>query len=118
MSESGEQWTVYFYRDPRGNCPVQDYLAGLPPDERATVWHQLRLLRQFGTRLHRPYAARVTGHKPLWELRPQPNRVLYFAASGRRFVVLHACRKKGRKLELRDIETAERRMHDFLEGER
>ena len=118
MSESEEQWTIEFYVDARGNCPVQDYLGGLPPKKRARVWHYLRLLRESGTRLHRPYAAPVTGHKPLWELRPTPYRVLYFAVSGRRFIMLHALRKKRQELEPGDIEMAERRMDQVLEREK
>jgi len=41
--------------------------------------------------------------------------LLYFACIGRRFVILHGFRKQTRKTPAREIETAERRMADFLE---
>lgn len=117
MTAQEPEWTIEFYVDARGKSEVADFIDGLPVSERAKIRHYLRLLRDFGTRLGEPYAKAVQGHKPLWELRPQPNRILYFAHRGRRFVMLHAFRKKGRKLIPRDIAQAETRMADFLERE-
>ena len=45
-------------------------------------------------------------------------RLFYFAYTGRQFIILHAFRKKGQKTPRKEIETAERRMKRFLEGER
>lgn len=78
----------------------------------------LDLLREFGVLLRMPYAREIKGHKPLWELRPQPIRLIYFAHTGRRFIILHALRKKTRKLKTKDIGKAERRMEEFSERER
>jgi phage-related protein len=115
MTEPEPEWRVEFYTDARGNSPVLEFIDGLPAIEQARVRDVLRLLREMGTRLGMPYARAVTGHKPLWELRPQPNRLLYFAHTGRRFVILHGLCKKGRKLPRRDIATAERRMNEEME---
>jgi phage-related protein len=115
MSAPEPQWRVEFYTDARGKSPVLEFIDGLPATEQARVRNVLRLLREMGTRLGMPYARAVTGHKPLWELRPQPNWLLYFAHTGRRFVIVHGLRKKGRKLPRRDIATAERRMNEVTE---
>lgn len=85
--------------------------------ERAEVRNALRLLQEFGPVLGMPHARPVTGHRKLWELRAGPIRLFYFAHIGQRFVILHAFRKKSQKTPAREINTAERRMANFLERE-
>ena len=111
-------WSVEFYVDRRGHSPIAEWLDGLPSKERAKAARFLRLLAELGTHMPSEHAAPLTGHAPIWELRPLPNRLLYFAYAGRRFIILHGFRKKGRKTRRSDIEIAERRLADFLEGER
>lgn len=41
-----------------------------------------------------PQARPLTAHKPLWELRPMPNRLIHVAISGKQLVFLHAFREK------------------------
>ena len=94
-----------------------EFIAGLPKKEQAAVAHHLDLLRQLGILLSFPYASKVTGHDDLWELRPKPNRLLYFAHTGRQFVILHAFRKESTKAMQREIKIAKRRMERFLEGD-
>jgi len=48
----------------------------------------------------------------------QQHRTLYFAATGRRFVLLHAFTKKTQKTPPGEIDIAERRLADFEERER
>jgi phage-related protein len=50
----------------------------------------------------------------LYELRPGNNRVFFFYYKDKRFVLLHGFRKKGRKTPLHEIETARKRMEDFI----
>lgn len=118
MSTESSNWTIEFYADARGKSDVLEFLNGLQSRERAKVRNHLRLLREFGAKLGMPHARPLTGHKPLWELRPGSIRCLYFAHTDRRFIVLHAFRKKGRKTPQRHITTAERRMIELLEEEK
>jgi len=97
---------------------VEEFLDELQPGEQAKAERYLELLCQSGVRLDMPHAKSLKGRKPLRELRPLPIRLLYFAHTGRRFVILHAFRKKSRKTPKREIATAERRLAEFLEGER
>jgi len=118
MTREPLSWTIEFFTTVRGTSPVLEYLDGLQAGERAKVHYHLRLLREFGINLREPYASPLEGHRPLWELKPGPIRLLYFAHKGRRFIILHAFRKKGQKTPRRHIKTAERRMAEFLEGEK
>jgi phage-related protein len=118
MTANEPEWTIEFYTDARGKSEPVEFINGLQKTDRAKVRHYLRLLRLDPITIDRRYAKPVTAHKPLWELRPQPYRLLYFAHTGRRLIILHAFRKKGRRLKAVDIDTAERRMEDFLQRER
>lgn len=114
---SSTAWTIEFYVDSRGRCPVAEFLDALPRDERAEVRNVLRLLQEFGTMLGMPHARPITGHRKLWELRAGPNRLLYVASINRQFFILHGFRKKTQKTPGREIVVAERRMIDLQERE-
>ena len=109
------EWAVEFYTDARGNSPVEEFLQSLSKRERTEAARAMGLLREFGLLLGMPHARPVGG---LWELRAGAGRIFYFAHTGRRFILLHAYRKKGRKTPKREIETAQRRWADFVERER
>lgn len=112
------EWIVRFYRDSRGREPIAEWLDGLPTKERAKVERHLDLLRQFGTNMPGEHARALTGRRPLWELLPHPNRLLYVVHTGRQFIVLHGFRKKSQKTPREHIDRALRRWEDFLEREK
>ena len=63
-----------------------------------------------------PYARSI--RDKVWELRTTgrtQHRILYFATSGKRLVLLHAFTKKTGKTPSAEIETALRRMSDYRE---
>ena len=110
------QWRLEFYVDAHGQHPVEAFIAQLSPKETAQALRDLDLLKEFGNQLREPYACYVQGD--LWELRPGANRLFYFLCKGRRIIVLHAYRKKRQKAPPREIATALRRMHDWVERNR
>jgi len=118
MATKPPGWTIEFYTDVRGKSPVLEYINELPDRERARVRNHLRLLQEFETKLGMPHARSLTEHKPLWELRAGAIRLFYFAHTGRRFIILHGFRKKGRKTPQRHIAAAERHKANFLEEEK
>jgi len=110
------EWTLVYYRTANGRSPVQEYLEQLDLEAAARVRFDLDLLESFGLSLGAPYVRSIRGK--LWELRTTghtQHRVLYFAASGRRLVLLHAFSKKTQKTPRSDIEIALRRMVDYQE---
>ena len=111
--ESG--WSVEFYTDARGKTPALEFLRSLSSKDRASLLRAIDLLKEFGVALGLPHARPIEG---LWELRGGSGRLFYFAHTGRRIVILHGYRKKGRKAPEREIRTAQRRWADFLEREK
>ncbi|MBI2909636.1 MAG: type II toxin-antitoxin system RelE/ParE family toxin [Chloroflexi bacterium] len=109
-------WELVFYETIAGQRPVQDYLNDLSDNERAKVTFHLDLLSAFGLGLGAPHVRGIRGK--LWELRATghtQHRIFYFAASGRRLVLLHAFTKKTPRTPPAEIHTAARRMDDYLE---
>ncbi len=110
------QWQVVFYTDEQGKEPVKDFILKQSNSARAEIIHVLELLYKFGLNLNNPFVAHVKGK--LWELRIKHStdyyRIFYFAFTGKQFVLLHAIKKKQRKLRKRDIELAEYRMNKHI----
>jgi len=105
-------WQIVFYRDKDGNEPVKDFILEQPDGAIGEILHVFDLLYRFDLSLGLPYVEKVQGK--IWSLRIKHSsdyyRVLYFAFSGKKFILLHAVKKKSDKLQKRDIELAIDRM--------
>lgn len=113
------EWAVEYYRDVKGGQPVRDFIHSLPDQAQAKVYRTIKLLKDYGVLLKEPYTKQIRGK--IRELRIADNkgavRILYFTVTGRRLILLHGFIKKTDKIPEREIETAEKRMFDFLERE-
>lgn len=112
-------WQVIFYKTSVGESPVRQYIVATEPEEGSKITHNLGVLESHGLKLGFPHVSHLRG--AIWELRIRAreyHRVLYFAASGRRFVLLHAFSKKTKKTPEREIQIAEERWADFLRRDR
>ena len=107
-------WQAVFYRDGNGWEPVKDFILEQPDGAIGEIIHVFDLLHRFGLSLGKPYVEKVQGN--IWELRIKHSsdyyRILYFAYSGKKFILLHGIKKKTDKLRNTDIEIAIKRMKD------
>ncbi len=107
---------VEFYESESGRCPVREFLDHLKesdPDDFAIVLAGLAKLGN--SRYHREPLSKALGDG-LLELRhvgKLNSRVLWCFMKGRRIVVVHGIRNKGRAIPARDIVTARERMRDW-----
>src|ERR1700694_2642859 len=103
------RWTVELFVDSRGREVVSDWLHGLGDKDRARVARAIGVLAEHGTLLGMPYSRHISGK--LFELRiasgRRDYRVLYFAAVGRRFVLLHGFSKQTDKTPALELARAE-----------
>jgi phage-related protein len=110
------QWNVVFYQDARGRKPVDDWISELAEREQARIFKTIELLEKYGVRLTMPHCRQVRGK--IWELRiaagRRDYRILYAAAPGRQFVLLHGFSKKTDKTPPGDWAMAEVRFADYL----
>jgi phage-related protein len=109
-------YRIIFYTSDRGDSPIDDFLDALDLKSRAKVAAHVSLLEECGPNLKRPHADVV--RRKIRELRIRHGsnqyRILYFFQLREEIVLLHGIQKKTRQLKERDIELAERRMHDWM----
>lgn len=92
---------------------AQREISALSHDLQARFLHVSEMLEELGpSRVGEPHVKKLRGK--LWEMRMRGRdgiaRAIYFAAMGRRLVVVRAFVKKTRKTPDREIELATRRM--------
>ena len=110
-------YSIHFYIDDRGGVPVRSFIKDFNMKSRAKIGRYLALLEEHGSDLPRPYADHVRGK--IRELRVKTSdgniRIFYFFFIERNIILLHAFRKKTQELPEREINQAERNMHNFME---
>lgn len=108
-------WHIEIYKDAQGRQPVVEWLESLGVKHEARVRQTIGLLATFGLTLAEPYCRHLRGK--IWELRTSVGRleyrVLYFAATGRTFVLLHGFTKATKKTPYRAIAIAEASAADW-----
>lgn len=105
---------VVFYSTPGGNAPAWDWLRGLPAADRRAIGEDLRAV-QWRWPLGMPLVRKMG--KDLWELRstiPDGIARLFFTIWEVNVVVLHGFIKKSGKTPDHELETALRRLKDFI----
>jgi phage-related protein len=114
-----EEWSVVFYQDARGGRPVLAFIESLDERTQARLQRAIVELRVRNVRATFPLVRHIEGK--LWELREESQtniyRLFYFFFRGRRIVLLHGFQKKSQKTPRREIETALRRMQEFVGNE-
>jgi phage-related protein len=106
-------WKIQFYRTLAGRTPVEDFVQSLQPTTVAKLYHQFRLLEEYGPRLGMPSAKPIGDG--LFELRVRGNeevRALYIFQIGETVVVLHGFKKKTMSILKRDLVLALQRKHE------
>ena len=110
------EFTVEFYETEAGTCPVREFLDQLKasdPGDFAVVLAGLAKLRS--RQYHREPLSKALG-AGLFELRhigKLNTRLLWSFARGRRIVVVHGIRNKGRAIPASDLATARERIRDW-----
>jgi len=109
-------WQVVFYIDEGSNEPVKDFILGQTDGAIAEILHVLKLLSQFNIQLGMPYVRKID-KSGIRELRIKHGsdiyRILFFAHTGRKFVLLHGILKKRDAIPKNDKHLAIQRMNDY-----
>lgn len=116
------QWKIEFYESSSGDSPVLDWFLEQEPKVQAKFTQILDLLQEQGTLVGMPYVRPITGSEKLYEIRAEQKtniyRVLYFAYTGQRFILLHGFQKKTQKTPKKEIKLAESHLKEFLDQEK
>jgi phage-related protein len=103
---------VTFYTTASGRSPVLDYIRDLSKPERARLLEALDQIERYGFDAVRVQFRQIEGK--LWEIRVSAHRVFYVLIQQEEMVLLHAYKKQGQKLPLREREVAMKRMKELL----
>ncbi len=110
-------WRIDFYTSKDGNQPVKDFILGESKKAIAEIIHVFKLLRLNNITLGMPYVRKID-KSGLRELRIRHGsdlyRILFFAYTGRMFILLHAIKKKRAKIPESDKKIAIQRMNDYI----
>ena len=111
------QWDVEFYASEEGDSPVNDWYLKQDAKVQAKFARIFELLEEHGTAVTKPYIGSIKNTK-LFEIRikQQTNiyRILYFAFTGKQFILLHGFQKKTQKTPRQHIEIAESKRKEFI----
>ncbi len=114
-------WTIEYYMTREGKSPVKEFINSLSAEGQAKYIFITRLLKEYGIHVKEPYVRQITGHKKLYELRIKDksgiSRILYFAHTGKKFVLLHGFIKKTDKTPAKERDIAEQKMKEYLSRE-
>lgn len=111
-------WNIAYYKTDSGSAPVIDYINIQEPNRICRIRNSLRLLKEFGIGKSQLNARKLRGvrYKGLYELRIDNSRIIYFLYPERKFVLVHAFTKKSKKTPKKELETARKRMIDYIGG--
>lgn len=103
---------ITFYTTTSGRSPVLDYMKDLPKQERARLLEALDQIEQSGFDSVRVQFRQIEGK--LWEIKISAHRIFYVLVEHEEMVLLHAYKKQGQKLPLKEREVAIKRMKEVL----
>ena len=113
---SNMEWKVKFYQTQNHKSPVEDWLKGLDIKTQSKIIKNLTLLEKFNLNLKQPYVKPL--ENKLYEIRTKDSkgiyRIIYFAHTGKQFIMLNGFTKKTQKTPMKEIELAKRRMKEFI----
>ena len=112
-------WSIVYYTDASGDEPVRQFLQGLDLRTQVRFEWSIEQLRLRNVQAREPLVKHLDG--PIWELRRESAtniyRLMYVTLPGRRILFLHGFQKKTQKMPRRELETAQRRLAEFLTRE-
>ncbi len=97
---------IYYYIDEKGAAPAREYLLGLPEGQRVKAFAFIKFLSEEGYKVRRPFADYLGDQTGLYEIRPKPNRVIYFFYHKNKIVLLHAFLKKTKAIPEKELKIA------------
>ena len=103
---------VLLYTTTSGRRPVEEFLKGLPANQKSEVYALLEDLEAYGIEAPLVSLRQIRGK--LWEIRISKVRIFYSMVDSATMILLHACKKVAQKAKKKDIDLALQRMNEVL----
>jgi phage-related protein len=112
------EWTIEFYKTEDDESPVEEWMSSIPKTAYTKLIRNMKMLREFNITLKEPYV-KPLGDK-LYEIRAKDTngiyRVVYFAYTGKKFIMLHGFTKKTQKTPTKELKLSKQRMEEIING--
>ena len=114
-----QEFEIVFYKNDKGEKPVEDFLDSLNDKMRAKMLLSIRIVREKGYQTRMPYSEEL--EDGIFELRAKVgsdiSRVLYFFVVGRKIILTNGFIKKTQKTPKSEIELAKKYRADYFSRE-
>lgn len=114
-----QEFEIIFYKNDKGEKPVEDFLDSLSDKMRAKMLLSIRIVREKGYQTRMPYSEEL--EDGIFELRAKVgsdiSRVLYFFVVGRKIILTNGFIKKTQKTPKSEIELAKKYRADYFSRE-
>ena len=114
-----QEFEIVFYKNDKGEKPVEDFLDSLSDKMRAKMLLSIRIVREKGYQTRMPYSEEL--EDGIFELRAKVgsdiSRVLYFFVVGRKIILTNGFIKKTQKTPKSEIELAKKYRADYFSRE-
>jgi phage-related protein len=97
--------------DNRGNKPIIEFIESLSFNDQTKVLAYIRELKKQRNNLHRPMADYLGND--IYELRPKDNRIFYFFYLKNNVVLVHAIKKRTKRILRSDLSICIRRKQEI-----
>ena len=108
------QWKINYYHNQNNKSPVKEWLDDIGNEPKAEIFRVFEMMQRYGIELGLPFI-RPLEHK-IYEVRAKDKsgiyRVLYFAHTGKTFVMLHGFQKKTPATPRKELDIALKRMKE------
>lgn len=106
-------WKVKFFQSPRGDLPVNEFIAEQDLGLQTKIARSIKLLMDGGPFLKPPYAKKIQNN--LYELRisGKVEVRIFYTIYQNEYYLLHAFKKKTQKTPLKEIEIAKGRIKEL-----
>lgn len=103
---------ISFYTTASNRSPVLDYIKELAKPEKARLLEALDQIEKSGLDTVRIRFRQIEGK--LWEIKISAHRVFYVLLEKDEMILLHAYKKQGQKLPIKEKELAVKRAKEIL----
>jgi phage-related protein len=107
-------WQIEYYETEAGRFPVLEWIEDMPEEDAALALGYIDQLSELGTDARMPLVKPLRNklYELRWTASDKHHRIIYFAAPGRKFVMLNGFVKQRRETPPKEMAKALRRMRD------
>lgn len=113
------EFKVIFYKDDKGNSPVEEFLVGLSGTNEVLFNQATKAIEKIKNRAYHKEPLSKYLEPGLWELRAVAGtdilRIIYTFEKGQIIILLHIFIKKQQKIPIGELEIARKRLKEVKE---